>query len=98
MSMSKVVARAWVDPAYKAKLLSDPHSALAEAGVQVPPGSEVKVVEDTADTRHLVLPRSPPEAAELSEQELEKVAAAGAMCGGWDGPSGGVEPPELRTR
>jgi Nitrile hydratase, alpha chain len=77
MSISKVVARAWVDPAYKAKLLSDPHSALAEAGVDVPAGIRLKVVEDTADTRHVVLPVAPSGASELTEEELGKVAAAG---------------------
>jgi Nitrile hydratase, alpha chain len=77
MSMSKVVARAWADPAYKAKLLSDPHSALAEAGVDVPAGIRLKVVEDTADTRHVVLPVAPSGAGELTEEELGKVAAAG---------------------
>jgi hypothetical protein len=85
MSISKVIRRAWADPAYKSKLLSDPHGTLAEAGVQVPAGSKVKVVEDTADTRHLVLPVAPPNTGELSDEELEKVA------GGLSGGMGGLE-------
>jgi Nitrile hydratase, alpha chain len=74
MSMRKVVARAWTDPAYKAKLLSDPHSALAEAGVDVPVGIRLKVVEDTVETKHFVLPAAPADAAELSAEELAEVA------------------------
>jgi nitrile hydratase alpha subunit len=74
MSMSKVIGRAWADQAYKAKLLKDPHAALAKTGVQVPAGIKVKVVEDTAGTRHLVLPLAPANAGELSAEELEKVA------------------------
>jgi hypothetical protein len=75
MSISKVIGRAWADPAYKAKLLNDPHTALAEAGIPVPTGTKLKVVEDTADTKHVVLPAAPPNAGELSPQDLEKVAA-----------------------
>ncbi len=79
MSISKVIARAWADPAYKAKLLSDPRAVLAEAGVTVPAGTTVKVVEDTADTRHLVLPVAPPNIGELSNEELERIG--GGMVG-----------------
>jgi hypothetical protein len=32
----KVVARAWRDPTFKAKLIADPHAVLKEAGVAVP--------------------------------------------------------------
>ena len=74
MTMAKAIARAWTDADYKAKLLSDPHAALAEVGVEVPAGNTVKVMENTADTHHLVLPASPPAAGELSSEELEKIA------------------------
>jgi hypothetical protein len=72
-AMGKVVARAWRDPAFKAKLLSDPHGALKEAGVALPAGVTVKAVEDTDKQVHFVLPRRPQ--AQLSEAELEKLAA-----------------------
>jgi Nitrile hydratase, alpha chain len=74
MSISKVIGRAWADPAYKAKLLQDPHAVLAEAGVKVPAGSKVRVVEDTAAIKHFILPAAPRDASGLSEQELEKIA------------------------
>jgi Nitrile hydratase, alpha chain len=80
MSISKVIARAWADPAYKAKLLEDPHAVLAEAGVAVQAGIKLKVVENTADTKHLVLPAAPSGTDELTEEELGKVAAAGDSC------------------
>jgi hypothetical protein len=80
MSISKAIGRAWADPAYKAKLLSNPAAALAEAGVEIPAGTKVKVIEDTADTKHLVLPVAPADAAELPDDELEKVAG-GSTCG-----------------
>ncbi len=65
MTVTKAIARAWTDADYKAKLLSDPHAALAEAGVEVPAGTTVKVVENTADTQHVVLPVAPDNAGEL---------------------------------
>ncbi len=71
---AKAIARAWADEAYKAKLLADPHSALAEAGVEIPEGVTVKIVENTADIVHLVLPAMPANAGELSADELDKVA------------------------
>ncbi len=77
MTISKAIARAWRDSAYKAKLLSDPHAALAEAGVEVPEGTNIKVVENSSDTHHLVLPTAPANVGELSGEALEK-AAAGA--------------------
>ncbi len=70
--LGKVVAKAWSDEAFKAKLKGDPRAALAEMGVETPAGTVVKVVEDTADTVHLVLPLAPP--GDLSQDELEKVA------------------------
>ena len=69
----------------QAKLLSDPHAALAEVGVTVPAGRSVKVLEDTAETHHLVLPVSPAAAGdgELSSEELEKVAGGVVAHGTW---------------
>ena len=42
MIYAKVVAGAWSDEAFKAKLTSDPDAALAEHGVGVPPGMTAK--------------------------------------------------------
>lgn len=40
----KIIARAWRDPAFKAKLIADPHGVLREAGVAVPEGVTVNAV------------------------------------------------------
>lgn len=68
----KVIARAWRDPAFKQKLLADPHAALKDAGVSVAAGVTVTVVENTANHIHLVLPPKP--TGELSDEALDKVA------------------------
>jgi len=74
MTIAKAIARAWADADYKAKLLSDPHAALAEIGVNIPAGTTLKAVENTAKTKHIVLPAAPEHAGELSDDELEKIA------------------------
>ena len=68
----RIVARAWQDEAFKGRLLAEPREALAEMGVEVPAGHEVRVVEDTERVTHLVIPPSSGE--ELSEEQLDQVA------------------------
>ena len=52
---AKVVARAWTDPAFKARLLSDPRSAVLELGYRLSRDAGLAVVENTADMHHLVV-------------------------------------------
>ncbi len=53
----RVVRRAWSDPAYKARLLADPKSALEEVlGVELPARLEVQVVQERPDMLCIVLP------------------------------------------
>ncbi|QGX99746.1 hypothetical protein EI983_16320 [Roseovarius faecimaris] len=47
LRISKIVARAWVDEAFKEALVSDPATALEDAGLAVPKGTEV-VIDETA--------------------------------------------------
>ena len=56
---AKIISRAWSDPAFKKKLLSDPHAALAEEGLKVPAGTTVKIHENTDSTHNIVLPAKP---------------------------------------
>ena len=77
MTIAKAIARAWTDDAYKAKLLSDPHAALKEVGITISDEIALKVVEEKDDTRFLVLPKSPPQAGDLSLTDLEQQAGVG---------------------
>ena len=52
---AKVVARAWVDPAFKARLLADAASAIAEVGIGSSAGEHLVVVENTAAVHNLVV-------------------------------------------
>jgi nitrile hydratase len=52
---AQVVARAWTDPAYKARLLEDATAAIAELGYGGRQGEHMVVVENTPDTHNLVV-------------------------------------------
>ncbi|MBD2287819.1 NHLP leader peptide family natural product precursor [Microcystis wesenbergii FACHB-1317] len=71
----EIVARAWRDEAFKQQLLSNPKAVLTEAGMSVPEGTQLQIVEDTPTLRHLVLPvASAGGSLTLSEAELELMA------------------------
>ena len=52
---AKVVARAWVDPAFKARLLADTRAALAELGIDIGTLAEFRTVENTARVHNVVV-------------------------------------------
>jgi nitrile hydratase len=52
---AQVVARAWVDPAYKERLLTDPDKAIAELGFGGQQGEHMVVVENTPSVHNMVV-------------------------------------------
>ena len=52
---AKVVARAWVDPEYKRRLLQDGTEAIAELGFGGAEGAEIVVLESTPDVHNVVV-------------------------------------------
>lgn len=83
-TFAKVIAKAWGDDAFRAQLLADPTAALAAEGITAPAGKSFAIVEDTDDVVHVVLPARP---TELSDDELDSVAAGMTMylCGTREG-------------
>ena len=55
MNGAKVVARAWVDPDYKARLLGNGTEAVAELGFGGPEGHHMVVVENTPAVHNVVV-------------------------------------------
>jgi nitrile hydratase len=55
MNGARVVARAWLDPAYKRRLLADGTAAIGELGSGGPEGHHVVVVENTPTVHNLVV-------------------------------------------
>ena len=52
---AKVVARAWTDPDYKARLLEDGSKAIAELGFSGVQGEDMVVVENTDEVHNVVV-------------------------------------------
>ena len=55
MNGARVVARAWVDPAYKARLLANGTTAIAELGFGGPEGQHLMVIENTTNVHNVVV-------------------------------------------
>lgn len=63
------------NPEYRQALLSDPKTVVSKQfAIDIPENVSVRVVEDTADTVHIVLPHAVETGAELSDADLEAVA------------------------
>jgi nitrile hydratase len=52
---AKVVARSWVDPDYRSRLLENGTAAIAELGFKGPQGEHIEVVENSADVHNVVV-------------------------------------------
>lgn len=82
--IGQIIARAWSDEAFKQRLIADPKAVLQEYGVQMPANLNLKVVENSNDLHHFVLPPAP---QELTDEDLDKVA------GGWKSMQTNSAPP-----
>jgi len=80
----QIIARAWSDPDFAAKLKSDPAAALAEAGIDVPEGAKITSYFATENEIVVLVPPKPSE--ELTDEALE--AMAGGGCAGTLGSNG----------
>ena len=73
-ALTDLFAACWKDEALKARFMSDPRAVLAERGVEMPEGIDVKVVENSDNTVHITLPMAPDGHEELSMGELSQAA------------------------
>lgn len=51
----KLVVRAWLDPEYRSRLLANGNAAAEEMGVTIYDDTYFTVLEDTADTHHMIV-------------------------------------------
>jgi nitrile hydratase subunit alpha len=52
---AQVIAKAWVDPHYKARLMADGTAAIAELGIGGAEGDNIRVVENSAEVHNVVV-------------------------------------------
>ena len=67
--------------AYRSRTVIDPRGVLAEFGVALPEGVEVRVHDSTADLRYIVLPMRPKGTRGWSEADLAALVTRDCMIG-----------------
>lgn len=75
-------------PAYRSRAVIDPRGVLAEFNLELPPETEVRVYDSTAELRYLVIPQRPQATEGWDEARLAALVTRDAMIG-----TGVVSPP-----
>ena len=79
-NLGDLFAACWKDDALKARFMSEPKTVMAEYGIHMPDGMDVKVVENSDNCVHIAMPEAPHGHDDLSDEELSS-AAGGTGCG-----------------
>jgi nitrile hydratase len=66
---------------YRSRTVLDPRGVLAEFGVTLPPDTEIRVWDSTAETRYIVIPIRPAGTEAWSEEKLASLVTRDAMIG-----------------
>ncbi len=76
---SRVVREAWANDDFKRRLLERPAVVLEEYGLKVPPGLDLRVVEDTDRVAYLTLPSDQMISGELTLDQLDGIVGGTAV-------------------
>jgi nitrile hydratase len=68
-------------PAYRARVVREPRTVLAEMGLELSADVEVRVWDSSAEVRYLVIPERPRQTESLTEAELAALVTRDAMIG-----------------
>jgi nitrile hydratase len=66
---------------YRSRAVREPRSVLAEFGVSLPPETQIRVWDSTAEVRYLVLPMRPAGSEALDEDALAALVTRDSMIG-----------------
>jgi nitrile hydratase len=69
------------EPAYRARMVREPRVLLAEMGLRLDDGVEIRVWDSSAEVRYLVLPERPPGTEGMSEGALAALVTRDSMIG-----------------
>jgi nitrile hydratase len=69
------------DLEYRARVVRQSRTVLGEMGLHLPPETEIRVWDTTADTRYMVLPVQPPETVGWPEEKLAGIVSKDSMIG-----------------
>ena len=67
--------------AYRSRIVREPRAVLAEFGINLPAGTEVRVWDSTAEMRYLVVPSRPRGTEAMSETQLAALVTRNSMIG-----------------
>ncbi len=68
-------------PPYRARVVREPRAVLAEFGLELPDGVEIRVWDSSADLRYIVLPMRPEGTDDMDEDELAGLVTRDCMIG-----------------
>jgi nitrile hydratase len=66
---------------YRSRTVIDPRGVLADFGVTLPPDTEIRVWDSTAETRFIVVPMRPAGTQGWSEEKLARLVTRNSMIG-----------------
>jgi nitrile hydratase len=66
---------------YRSRTVIDPRGVLADFGVALPPGTDIRIWDSTAETRFLVIPMRPAGTEGWSEEQLSSLVTRDSMVG-----------------
>jgi nitrile hydratase len=66
---------------YRSRAVADPRGVLRDFGVELPPGTEIRVWDSTAEIRYLVVPMRPEGTEGWSEEDLAALVTRDSMIG-----------------
>jgi nitrile hydratase subunit alpha len=73
---------AWYkDPPYRARMVREPRTVLAEMGCPLPGDTGIRVWDSSAEVRYLVLPERPAGTEDMAEAELAGLVTRDSMLG-----------------
>jgi nitrile hydratase len=67
--------------AYRSRVVREPRAVLSEFGLELPEDTEIRVWDANSETRYLVLPLPPEDAAGLDEDALASVVSRNGLIG-----------------
>ena len=77
--LAELFAACWKDEALKQRFMNDPKAVLAEYGMDVPDGMDVKVTQNADNCVQITLPAPPSGHHDLSDEELSAAAGGTGM-------------------
>ena len=79
---TRLIEKCWKDPDFKKEVVADPKGLFEKyTGQKLPENVKIFIHEEDANTLHFSIPPAPTNSAELTDEELDKVAGGRMLRG-----------------